>query len=226
VIASHFISWPEGLLFELLNEPCDALTTDVANPIYQKTISTIRKSNPSRIIVVSPGQWGIVGELDKLRLPDADDRIAVTFHCYEPFQFTHQGAGWVGFQALRGVVYPGPPARPLQVPESLRENSGVVSFIERYNTLPADQNPCSPKVIRGLLDTAAAWSAYFGRPVHLGEFGSHDTGDLASRGRYLRDVRMLTEERKIPWTMWEWKSSFGYWDPRANRPVFRSSVFE
>ena len=225
-IARHFQSWPPGLFFELLNEPCDALTTEAANPIYQKTIAAIRKSNPTRILVVSPGHWGIVGELENLRLPDADDRIVVTFHCYEPFHFTHQGAGWVGFQALRGITYPGPPATPFQIPDSLREHSGVRSFIERYNTLPGDQNPSSPGTIRDLFDTARDWSRHFGRPVHLGEFGAHSPGDHASRSRYLRDVRDLAEQRRIPWTLWEWKSGFGYWDPQKNQPVFRKSLFE
>ena len=95
-----------------------------------------------------PRPWGIVGELDKLRLPDGDDRIVVTIHCYEPFQFTHQGAGWVGFQDLRGIVYPGPPPTPYQLPDSLRENAGVRAFIDGYNTLPGDQNPCSPRAVR------------------------------------------------------------------------------
>jgi endoglucanase len=219
-IARHFASWPPALFFELLNEPCDALTTEVANDLYQKTITTIRKSNPQRIIVASPGHWGIIGELDRLRLPDDDHRIIVTVHSYEPFQFTHQGAGWVGLRALRGVVYPGPPATPLAVPESLKDDSGLVSFLHRYNTLPTERNPSSPRVIRELMDTASTWSKQFGRPVHLGEFGANGAGDIESRGRYLRDVRTLAEERGIPWTLWEWKAGFGYWDPEKNQPNF------
>jgi len=225
-IARHFKSWPQGMYFELLNEPTAALTTAVANPIYQKTIATIRALDPQRIIVVSPGQWGQAGELDQLRLPDGDDRLIVTFHCYEPFHFTHQGAGWTGLQDLRGIVYPGPPPQPYQIPAALRDNGGVRSFVEGYNKLTGEQNPSSARPIRETLDAARAWSQHFGRPVHLGEFGSHNPGDHASRARYLRDVRTLAEERHIPWTLWEWKSSFGYWDPVANKPNFRSSLFE
>jgi endoglucanase len=82
------------------------------------------------------------------------------------------------------------------------------------------------RLVRELFDTAAAWSREFGRPVYLGEFGSHNTGDIESRGRYLRDVRTLAEERGIPWSLWEWKANFGYWDTRTNQPRFRASLFE
>lgn len=62
--------------------------------------------------------------------------------------------------------------------------------------------------------------------MHLGEFGCHDGGDLASRRRYLLEVRTLAEARRIPWTLWEWKASFGYWDPAAARPRFRKELKE
>ena len=77
-----------------------------------------------------------------------------------------------------------------------------------------------------MLDMARDWSKQFGRPVHLGEFGSHNTADMESRKRYLRDVRTLSEERGIPWTLWEWKAGFGYWNPETNQPRFRESLFE
>ena len=225
-IARHFKGWPPGLLLELLNEPCDALTTETANPIYQTTIAAIRAIDPARILVVSPGNWGQVSELDRLRLPDADERLIVTIHCYEPFHFTHQGAGWVNLQDLRGIIYPGPPEPPYQIPDSLRDNAGVRAFVQAYNTQPAAHNPSSARSIKEALDAAREWSRYFGRPIHLGEFGCHHTGDPASRGRYLKDVRTLAEARRIPWTLWEWKAGFGYWDPATNTPRFRSSLFE
>ena len=225
-ISDHFKSWPPELFLELLNEPRDALTTEVANPIYAETIAAIRSIDPERIILVSPGKWGDIRELEKLRLPDADDRIVVTVHCYEPFYFTHQGAGWVQLAGLRGITYPGPPTSPFAAPEIFRENNDIASFIHAYNTLPADCNPCSANAVRDLLNLAREWSDHFGRPVHLGEFGSHNLADASSRMRYARDVRTLAEERHIPWTLWDWKAGFGYWDSQTTKPLFRAALFE
>lgn len=225
-ISQHFKSWPQELYLELLNEPRDALTTQVANGIHADTLAAIRRIDPQRIILISPGNWGDIRQLDQLVLPDGDDRVIVTVHCYEPFHFTHQAAGWVNLSALRGLTYPGPPATPFVLPESLRGNTGLRDFIEHYNTLPAASNPCSPKVVAELLDVAKSWSVHFGRPVHLGEFGSNNSGDQASRGRYARDVRILAEARDIPWTLWDWKATFGYWNTRTNQPLFRAALFE
>jgi endoglucanase len=224
-IASHFKSWPPGLFFELLNEPCDQLSTEALAPVYQKTVDAIRKVDAKRIIVASPGQWGQVSELERLRLPD-DDRIIVTVHCYEPFQFTHQGAGWVGLQDLKGIRFPGPPSSPFAVPPSLQGNQGVVAFVEGYNQLPTATNPSSIHPVRQTLREAREWSDYFGRPVHLGEFGAHQTADDPSRGNYLREVRITAEQLRIPWALWEWKAGFGYWDPQAGKARFHQALFE
>ena len=225
-IASRFRDWPDALFLELLNEPHSALDGAALDSLYEETVAAIRGIDPQRILVASPGRWGHIDELDRLRLPADDGRIIVTVHCYDPFHFTHQGAGWVGLQALRGVVYPGPPETPLETPAALIANDAARSFLENYNRQPAATNPCGPRVLREALDRAREWSARFGRPVHLGEFGAHGTADDASRTRYLRDVRRLAEERSIPWTLWEWKAGFGYWDPAAGKPRFREALME
>lgn len=224
-IARHFQSWPPELFFELLNEPRDALTTEVVNPIHAEAIAAIRKLCPERIILLSPSNWGDIREIEKLRLPDEDDRLLVTVHCYEPFYFTHQRAGWVQLNDLRGLTFPGPPSTPLEVPASMQENEGVKNFINAYNTLPADKNPCSPAIIRELLDLAREWSDHFGRPVHLGEFGSMNSIEPISRARYTREVRTMAEARGIPWTLWDWKATFGYWNSSKNETVLREALF-
>src|SRR5262249_43067759 len=49
-IAEHYKDAPDGVAFELLNEPKDKATTTVLNPIYAEAIALIRKSNPKRTL--------------------------------------------------------------------------------------------------------------------------------------------------------------------------------
>jgi endoglucanase len=76
----------------LLNEPKDAATTVVLNPILPKP--SARFARPIRIepFLSAPASGTLAGELANLRLPDDDQNIIVTLHCYDPMMFTHQGA--------------------------------------------------------------------------------------------------------------------------------------
>ncbi len=105
-IAAHFADYPAALVFELLNEPNTALTADRWNALYPQLIETVRASNPTRQIIFGPVNWNSLYALDELELPDDRSNLIVTFHYYEPFQFTHQGAEWVdGSGAWRGTIW-------------------------------------------------------------------------------------------------------------------------
>lgn len=226
VLARHFKDWPPQLFLELFNEPNGALDHDALTKVHAEAIAAIRKVDPQRILLADPPQWASVPGLDRFFLPDGDNRIIVTIHSYEPFQFTHQGAAWVGYQDLRGVSYPGPPAKPVALPDSLKDNAGIAAWLEAYNTRKGTDNPCTVATINALLDDAVAWSAHFGRPIHAGEFGAVRDADPASRQRYIRDFRSAAERHKIPWAMWDWKAGFAYWDSESNKPLLRDALFK
>jgi endoglucanase len=94
-IAEHYAGYDERLYFELLNEPHDRLQGKVWNEYLAEALGVVRESNPDRWVIVGPDGWNHVGALPGLRLPEEDRRLIVTFHYYEPFAFTHQGAEWV-----------------------------------------------------------------------------------------------------------------------------------
>ncbi|MBC7188255.1 MAG: glycoside hydrolase family 5 protein [Calditrichaeota bacterium] len=109
-IAQRYRDYPAELFFELLNEPNGNLTAEVWNTLLPEAIAAVRASNPYRILIIGPGQWNAVGALESLRLPEDERGIIVTFHYYNPFQFTHQGAEWVqGSQAWLGTTWTGTP---------------------------------------------------------------------------------------------------------------------
>ncbi len=95
-VAAHYADAPAGVVFELLNEPKDAATTVRMNPIYAEAIREIRQTNPHRTIFVGPGKWNHPRNWPTSGCRTTIDNIIVTVHCYEPFLFTHQGAGWTG----------------------------------------------------------------------------------------------------------------------------------
>jgi endoglucanase len=78
------------LLFELLNEPNGKLDAEAWNQLAPKVLAAARASNPSRIVLIGPGDWNAIPALPKLRLP-ADRNLIVSIHNYDPFPFTHQG---------------------------------------------------------------------------------------------------------------------------------------
>jgi endoglucanase len=109
-IAQHYRDCPAELFFELLNEPCGSLTAELWDAILPEAIAAVRASDPYRILIIGPGQWNAVGALESLQLPEEERGIIVTFHYYNPFQFTHQGAEWVqGSQAWLGTTWTGTP---------------------------------------------------------------------------------------------------------------------
>ena len=219
-IAAHYRNFSDRLAFELDNEPHEAATTSVVNPIYAKAISEIRKTNPGRTIFVEPGNWGGIDELKNLVLPANDANLIVSAHCYEPFHFTHQGAGWAGPDVkVKGILFPGPPAMPLAPDPSLELKPWVLDWIQHYNTLPTERNPSSPAAFTDKLKFARAWSDYYGRPMHVGEFGCYVSADPESRARFLAAFRQALDEQKLGWAMWDWSANFRYWDKQKNQPM-------
>lgn len=227
-IAAHYKSQPMSLAFELLNEPKDAATTLVMNPIYGEAIKRIRKTNPDRTIFVGPGKWNQVTELANLKLPENDKNLIVTVHCYDPFYFTHQGASWAGPDPkATGIVFPGPPAKPLVPDPALGLRPHVVRWIQSYNSLPTELNPSSPQVIRKAMKTAHDWGQQNNRPIHVGEFGCYTKADPESRARFYSEFRKILDEYKLAWAVWDWKAGFRYWEDKTSAPApgMRKALF-
>ena len=82
------------MLFEILNEPNGKLTPALWNEYLREALAIIRKSNPTRTVIIGPAQWNSINQLAKLELPADDRNLIVTVHYYSPFEFTHQGAPW------------------------------------------------------------------------------------------------------------------------------------
>lgn len=105
-VAEHYRGYQPGLLFELLNEPNDKLDAAGWNALSLKALGILRQSNPDRNVVIGGAQWNAYDQLQNLELPQDDRHIIATFHYYNPFEFTHQGAEWAaGMDKYLGTTW-------------------------------------------------------------------------------------------------------------------------
>jgi endoglucanase len=93
-IAARFAGYPDGLIFEPLNEPRgDAMTPAVVTDLNAAALAVIRPAHPTRLVVLGGPNWNSIYGLARLSVPN-DPHIAVTAHYYEPHAFTHHLAAW------------------------------------------------------------------------------------------------------------------------------------
>ena len=105
-VAEHYRDAPGSVVFEILNEPNGKVTAEVWNVWLKEALAIIRKSNPTRNVVIGPASWNGIRALEGLELPEDDRHIIVTVHYYLPMAFSHQGAPWSKEGAkLSGVTW-------------------------------------------------------------------------------------------------------------------------
>jgi endoglucanase len=106
-IAGHCQERPAEVLFEILNEPAPKFTHQSWSDYWHEALAIIRKSNLTRTVIIGPDPWNGFKQLDSLHLPEEDRNLIVTFHYYDPFEFTHQGTPWTGQKDKIGVSWRG-----------------------------------------------------------------------------------------------------------------------
>jgi len=209
----RFEDYGSELIFELLNEPEGQLTVESWNAIQLEAVRRIREIDLDRWIMITGYPWGLSQSLDNIQLPEETERIIATFHFYEPYLFTHQGAPWLGEEyQTTGITWPGPPSEPIEPVEAAKENPDFARWFEQYNTLPYLFNPAGPKPIKNRLKQARDWSFKTGIPVVMGEFGTYEIIDTPSRRRWTRFVKEQADEYGISWIFWDFAGTFGILD--------------
>ena len=215
-IAIRYQDQPSALYLEFLNEPHGALDAGRWNRLFARTLETVRAIDPYHTVIADTANWGNLSGLRFLMLPEGADNIIATFHYYDPFLFTHQGAEWVGPEyGTLGVTWPGPPETPVTPSPEAQEVEWIRRWFKRYNEVDSKHNPAGRLAIEQAFDDVVAWREARGVPVWLGEFGAYSTADMASRARWTAFVREQAEARDISWAYWEFGAGFGVYDRDA-----------
>ena len=195
-MARHYRHLPNTVLFELYNEPDGAITPEVWNAGVARILAAVRASNPTRNIVIGTAHSYNLRDLAELELPAGDSHIIATFHYYEPYFFTHQGAPFL------------PPARRPALGARFGAEADI-ALVSRH------------------FDYAAAWSAFYHRPVLLGEFGVLETAPPDDRALWIGTIARAAEAHGLPWIYWQFDGDFTAYDTAHDvwvEPIARALI--
>jgi endoglucanase len=91
-IAEEFKDYSnDSLVFELLNEPRGNIKATQLNQMATEVWPIIRATNPGRVIMINPSEWGHFTNAPLVKVPGNDSRVILSGHYYFPHTFTHQG---------------------------------------------------------------------------------------------------------------------------------------
>lgn len=193
---------PEKVFFELRNEPHD-IKAEIWRAQAEELIKTIRRIAPKHTLIVGFHDWNSRQALIESS-PFSDPNIIYTFHFYDPFIFTHQGATWSGegLPELKNVPFPWSKQRKIETPETAK-GKWVEGLIKNY------QNDSGADKMFADLRAAKDWSEKHKVPIFLGEFGSFSKyAAPEDRCRHAQTVYSALGKLKIPNAWWEWDGGF------------------
>ncbi len=209
-MAAHYKESSEYVYYEILNEP-HGISDAIWGDIQQNVIDAIRGVDSVHTIVVGPASWNSYNNLDDLPLYN-DDNLIYTFHFYDPFLFTHQGAGWTdpSMGPLAGVPFPynadSMPVCPAELTGTWIESS--LNYYYHDGTVER---------IKELIDIAVDFKNSRNVPIFCGEFGVYiPNSPRQARVNWYDTVRTYLEEKEISWTIWDYTGGFGIFEEGGN----------
>lgn len=233
---------PDITALEVMNEPsqdCHVITNNPAASDWPAKLAQLhavaRAAAPRLPLVLSGACWGspqALAVLDPAVLHD--DNVIWSFHSYDPFEFSHQGAGWTDspLMFLHDLPYPPALLTDASVAQIVAQAvvrakaatgpvaaaatpAALLQIVTAYRTSPVDATSAPVAV-------ATAWADAHGIPrarVLMGEFGALWVSDLdrlsdpASHNRFLAAKRGAAEAAGIGWAVWSYSGNFGITDP-------------
>jgi endoglucanase len=223
-MAQHYKNSSDHIFYEVLNEP-HGISDNAWNTIQQQVINTIRETDTTHYIVVGGAGWNSYNNLNAIPVY-TDTKLIYTFHFYDPFVFTHQGASWTdpSMVPLGGVPFPYNADSMPVFPASLKGTWIESNFNEYSNTGKVAS-------VKALLDIAIHFKNSRNVPIFCGEFGVYiPNSSNHHRVFWYETVRKYLEENGIAWTTWDYhgdfglfrKGSTGLFDHDLNVPLLQS----
>jgi hypothetical protein len=223
----------DHVALELMNEPrlqCKGDQQRLWEDMLRRLIASARSTAP-KVTLVATG--ACVSSLDGLvaLVPPTlgDDNLMYTFHFYEPFTFTHQGAQFIPWPERYLDEVPWPASRrPIEQPLALIDQRVRAADLDpaaqqkarlgaRANLAKYYASAPGRSTVDKRFDVVAAWAnKYRIKPdrILIGEFGVlRKDGDAPGalcidRVSWLRDVRDSAQQRGFAWSYFSYDGPF------------------
>ena len=215
-LARRYKDRGDYVIYEILNEP-HGITDKRWGEIQGMVIDAIRRIDQKHAIIVGGTDYNSIGKLSTI--PEYEDKnLIYTFHFYDPFLFTHQGASWGEppvLTTLAGVPFPADRKRMPKVSKELRGTWIESSLNYSY------QNDGTPKKLYSTLDRAVAFSRTRGVPIFCGEFGVYMIqSPETDRVIWYEVVSGALDRRNISRTSWDYYGGFGIFNNEKGGDFF------
>jgi hypothetical protein len=225
---------PARVALEPLNEPpqrCGAADWTI---MQAELLRTARMAAPSLTLVATGACGSMIEGLEALNPSSlGHPNTLYTFHFYEPYVFSHQGAPWMTsepmYRYLNAVPWPGAAgsrertraaisgrlAADRTTPEA--EKRAIKATIDRVLDQYFDAQP-DRRFLERYFARVTAWAERHGierSRILLGEFGALRSDEryvaaaAPDRARYIRDVRETCEAAGMPWAYWNFFDAMG-----------------
>jgi hypothetical protein len=223
---------PSRVAFEPLNEPPQDCRSVQWPALQAEIVRTARGAAPGLTLILSGACGSMIAGLEALD-PIQDANVVYTFHFYEPYVFSHQGAPWMTsepmYRYLNAVPWPSSegskPATLAAVAERMNldrtvppaEKREIAALIDRVLGQYFEARP-DRWYIEKYFRRVAAWAARHDIDpscILLGEFGAlrsdarYVAAKPADRARYIRDVREVAEASGFAWAFWNYFDGMG-----------------
>lgn len=209
---------------ELMNEP--PVSPQAWQPMLDAAYAAARRGSAGLALVIEGGDEASAAALMAMRTAAfvKDPAVRFSFHYYDPYQFTHQGASWNAARYLADVPYP---ARARTLDDSVTATAALIgrselsaprqaqayrdaqARLEQYRDSGFDRAAVAKEFER-IADWARSQGIASNR-IMLGEFGARETalqvtGARANeRAQWFRDVRQAAEAQNFSWAVWVYR---------------------
>ncbi|MCL2208623.1 MAG: glycoside hydrolase family 5 protein [Treponema sp.] len=217
-IAQRYSGRSEYIVYEILNEP-HGISDKLWGDIQGKAIESIRKFDKNRWIIIGGSEYNSYNKLSAVPFYN-DTKLIYTFHFYDPFLFTHQGASWSPpLEYLSGVPFPPDRGRMPRLPSRLR-GTWVEGSLNSYI------REGDPAKMLQTLDKIVAFSKEKNVPVFCGEYGVFmKESPPEDRIVWYDFVTKALDNRNIPRASWDYYGGFGIFN-KEGKNSFKFDVNE